>query len=150
MRLLILALFAIALAVPAGAAYEDDGLSEGAVSTDTVKNGDDEDSQAVLQENDEDLSAFVTDYIRKDIQLKGAFLIESAPDKKILKLELVSVTAKAANGENGAKKVEAVFKDAAAKKHTAYFHLQNGPWGGLDIFKIELQPQQKPKPAGKK
>ena len=153
MRLLILALFALALALPAGAAYEDDGLSEDApVSTDTVKNGDDEDSQAMIQENDEDLAAFVTDYIRKDIQLKGAFFIENKADKKILKLELVSVEGKASNGDTGAKKVAATFKDAANKKYSAFFYIQNGPWGGLDIFKIDLKaPQEKPKAApGKK
>jgi hypothetical protein len=150
MRLLILALFSAALALPAAAAYDEDGLSEAAVSTDTVKNGDDEEAQPVIQENDEDLAAFVTDYIRKDIQLKGAFLVESKPDGKILKLDLVSVEAKAAGGENGAKAVTAAFKDAAGKKFHALFHVQNGPWGGLDIFKIELKaPAAAPKKKGK-
>ena len=151
MRLLILALFALALAVPSGAAYEDDGLTEGAVSTETVKNGDDEEAQAVIQENDEDLAAFVTDYIRKDIQLKGAFFMENKADKRLFKLELVSVDGKASGGETGAKTVAAVFKDGAGKKHTVLFHLQPGPWGGLDIFKLELKTtQEKTKAQGKK
>jgi len=121
------------------AAYEDEGLSEAAVSTDTAKNGEEEDGQALIQENDEDLAAFVTDYIRKDIQLKGAFFLEEKGSRKLLKLSLASVEQKAAGSENGVKLVAAVFKDAAGKKYTAVFHLQNGPWGGLDIFKIELK-----------
>ena len=47
--------------------------------------------------------------------------------------------------ENGGKTVAANFKDAAGKKTAVVFHLQNGPWGGLDILKIEL----KAPPAGK-
>jgi hypothetical protein len=128
-----------ALSCPAAAAYEDEGLSEAAVSTDTIKNGEEEDGQAVIQENDEDLAAFVTDYIRKDIQLKGAFFLEEKTSRKLLKLSLASVEQKAASAEGGVKLVAASFKDAAGKKYTAMFHLQNGPWGGLDIFKIELK-----------
>ena len=139
MKLLIFTLFTLALSLPSAAAYEEDGLSEAAVSTETVRNGDEEEAQPVIQENDEDLAAFVTDYIRKDIQLKGAFLLESKPDGKILKLDLVSVEAKARGGEGGARQVPAVFKDAAGKKYPALFHIQNGPWGGLDIFRIELK-----------
>ncbi|MHB0994921.1 MAG: hypothetical protein ACYC2I_00985 [Elusimicrobiales bacterium] len=139
MRPLIFALLPLALALPASAAYEDDGLSEAAVSTETAKNGEDEGALPVIQETGEDLAAFVTDYIRKDIQLKGSFLLESKPDGKVLKLELVSVEARAAGGENGEKMVPVVFKDAAGKKYPAFFHIQNGPWGGLDIFRIELK-----------
>lgn len=151
MKGITLALLAAGLLwpAPAAAAYEDEGLSEAAVSTETVKNSDEEEDQPVIQANDEDLTAFVMDYIRKDTQLKGAFFIEEKPTKKILKLSLVSVDPKPANGEGGARKVTAVFKDAAGKKYPALFYLQNGPWGGLDIFKIELkQPAGKPK-AGK-
>ena len=134
----------------AGAAYEEEGLTEAAVSTETAKSGEEEEAQPVIQETDEDLAAFVTDYIRKDVQLKGAFLIESRADKKILKLDLVSVAAKAAGGDAGAKTVTATFKDQAGKRHTALFHLQNGPWGGLDIFKIELKSPKEKTGAGKK
>ena len=150
MKLLILALFSLAMAAPARA-YEDDGLTEAAVSTETAKTGEEEEAQPVIQENDEDLAAFVTDYVRKDIQLKGSFFLEGKHDRKLLKLDLVSVESKAAPGENGAKKVAAVFKDAAGKKYTAFFHLQAGPWGGLDIFRLELKaPQEKSKPTPKK
>ena len=151
MKLLLLVVLALALAAPARAAYEDDGLSEAAASTETVKNGEEEEAQPVIQENDEDLAAFVTDYVRKDIQLKGSFFLESKPDRKLLKLDLVSVESKAAPGENGAKKVAAMFKDAAGKKYAILFHLQAGPWGGLDIFRIELKaPQAKGGAQGKK
>lgn len=135
----VLLLGALLCPAAARAAYEDEGLSEAAVSTDTVKNGDEEEGQAVIQENDEDLAAFVTDYIRKDIQLKGAFFLEERTSRKLLKLTLASVEQKAGTAEGGVKLVTAVFKDAAGKKCTAVFHLQNGPWGGLDIFKIELK-----------
>jgi len=138
MKYLLMAVLAFG-AAGAAAAYEDDGLSEEAVTTDTAKSGDEDEEQPLIQENDEDLAAFVTDYVRKDIQLKGAFLIESKAEKKILKLDLVSVEKTAENEDGGEKKVSVVFKDASGKKFTAYFHLQNGPWGGLDIFKIELK-----------
>jgi hypothetical protein len=89
----------------------------------------------------------VTDYIRKDIQLKGAFLVEDKASKKVLKLDLVSVDNTAADAEGGAKVVTAVFKDAAGKKLPIAFYLQNGPWGGLDIFKLELKPAKEKQPA---
>ena len=151
MRFMILAALALCLSGQAAAAYEDEGLPEIPTSTETVRGGEDEEEQPLIQETDEDLTAFVTDYIRKDIQLKGAFFIEEKSSKKIFKLELAAVEAKAAGGENGAKAVTAHFKDAAGKKLTVIFHLQNGPWGGLDIFKIELKAAQaKAAPSGKK
>lgn len=134
----------------AQAAFEDEGFSEAAVSTDTARNGEEEDGQTLIQENDEDLAAFVTDYIRKDIQLKGAFLLEEKTARKILKLTPYSVSQKAEDGENGVKKVKAVFEDTAGKKYNAVFYLQNGPWGGLDIFKIELKAAPAPAAAKKK
>jgi hypothetical protein len=141
MNYLPLALLAACLLAPApaAAAYEDEGFSEAAVSTDAVKASDEDDDQTVIQAADDDLAAFVTDYIRKDTQLKGAFFLEEKTTRKLLKLSLVSVEPKAANEEGGAKKITAVFKDAAGKKYTAAFYLQNGPWGGLDIFKLELK-----------
>jgi hypothetical protein len=150
MKGVFLTLLAAGLLAPAraAAAYEDEGLSEAAVSTETAKNSDEEEIQTEIQENDEDLAAFVMDYIRKDTQLKGAFFIEEKGTKKILKLFLSSVEPKPSSGEGGVKKVTVVFKDAAGKKHPALFHLQNGPWGGLDIFKLELK-QTAGKPAGR-
>ncbi len=128
----------LGLAWPAAAAYEDEGFSETAVSTDAV-NGADDEEQPVVQESDEDLADFVTDYIKKDIQLKGSFLLEDKPTGKVLKLELLSVEPKAAGAEGGAKRVKATFKDAAGKKLPVFFLLQSGAWGGLDIFRIELK-----------
>jgi hypothetical protein len=157
MNALFLTLLAAGLLCPAAARayYEDDGFSETAVSTEAAHAADeDEDQQTVIQEADEDLAAFVTDYIRKDVQLKGSFFLEEKATKKLLKLALVSVSQKPENGEAGVKKVAAVFKDAAGKTYPAVFFLQNGPWGGLDIFKIELKsaaaPAKAEKPAAKK
>lgn len=139
MRLALLALLAACAAGPAAAAYEDEGLTEVPASTDTVRNGDEDDGQPVIQETDEDLAAFVTDYISKDIQLKGAFLIEDKAAKKLLKLELLSVEPKCGGSETGEQTVAAHFKDPAGKRFTVIFHLQNGPWAGLDIFRLELK-----------
>ena len=139
MRFTLFAALGLFLAGPAAAAFEDEGLPEAVVSTETAKNGDEDEDLALIQQSDEDLAAFVTDYIRKDMQLKGAFLIEDKAAKKIFRLELVSIEPKASAGENGGKTVAANFKDAAGKKLAVIFHLQNGPWGGLDIFKIEMK-----------
>jgi len=139
MKLAILAALSLCLSGRAAAAYEDEGLPEAIVSTETIKNADEDEDQPLIQENDEDLAAFVTDYIRKDTQLKGAFFLEDKVSKKIFKLELAAVEPKAAGGETAGKTVTAHFKDAARKKFVVLFHLQNGPWGGLDIFKIELK-----------
>jgi len=156
MKALLIAALGLWLAVPAAAAYDEEGLPETVASSDTAR-GEEEEVQPQVQESDEDLAAFVTDYIRKDIQLKGAFFLEERPSKKILKLELASVEPKAAAGQNGARSVTVTFKDPAGKKRTALFWLQDGPWGGLDIFKIELKvpgvkptPELKPAPAKKK
>lgn len=156
MRPILIAALVLCLAVPAAAAYEDEGLPEAVVSSDTAR-GEDEEVQPQVQESDEDLAAFVTDYIRKDIQLKSAFFMEELPSRKILKLDLVSVSPKTSGGENGARAVTVIFRDPAGKKRIALFWLQGGPWGGLDIFKIELKtpgvkpaPELKPAPAKKK
>lgn len=151
MKHLIFAALAAGLLWPrAAAAYEDEGLSEAAVSTDAANASDEEEDQTLIQENDADLSDFVTDYIRKDIQLKGAFFIEDKTSRKILKLALTGVETIASDAEGGAKKVTAVFKDAAGKKVAVVFYLQNGPWGGLDIFKMESKlSAEKPAKAGK-
>ncbi|MDD5209041.1 MAG: hypothetical protein PHV36_06625 [Elusimicrobiales bacterium] len=151
MKFFILAALALCFAGPAAAAFEDEGLTEAAASTETVKSGDEDEDLALIQQSDEDLAAFVTDYIRKDMQLKGAFLIEDKASKKIYRLALSSIEPKAEAGENGGRIVSANFKDAAGKKVTVAFHLQNGPWGGLDIFKLELKSAPlKAAPAGEK
>lgn len=144
MKIAACALLAACLACPAAAAFEEEGLPETLVSTDTARNGEEEEEQPLIQESDEDLAAFVTDYIRKDVQLKGAFLIEDKATGKVLRLELLSVERKAAGGDNGSRAVRAGFKDAAGKKYSALFWVQLGPWGGLDIHKIELGTGAKP------
>jgi len=138
MKFAIFTALALCLADPA-AAYEEEGLPETISSTETAKGGEEEEAQPLIQENDEDLVAFVTDYIRKDIQLKGAFLIEDKASKKIFRLELAGVEPKTSGEGTGPRTVRANFKDAARKKFSILFHLQNGPWGGLDIFRLELK-----------
>lgn len=150
MKVALLAALAFCLAGPASAAYEEEGLPETVASTETAKNGEEDEDLALIQQSDEDLAAFVTDYIRKDIQLKGAFLIEDKASKKLLRLELASIGPKAEGGENGSKLVAANFKDAAGKKFAVIFHLQNGPWGGLDIFRLDLKPAPAKAAPGKK
>ncbi|MGD9642842.1 MAG: hypothetical protein AB7V08_08890 [Elusimicrobiales bacterium] len=144
MKIALYALLAAGLACPLAAAFEEEGLPETLVSTDTARNAEEEEEQPLIQESDEDLAAFVTDYIRKDVQLKGAFLIEDKATGKVLRLELLSVERKAAGGDNGSRAVRAGFKDAAGKKYSALFWVQLGPWGGLDIHKIELGTGAKP------
>lgn len=150
MKFVTLAALALCLAGPAAAAFEDEGLPETEVSSENARNGDEDEDQALIQQSDEDLADFVMDYIRKDTQLKGGFLIEEKASKKIFRLELSSIEPKARAGENGGRIVSAVFKDAGGKKYTVDFHLQNGPWGGLDIYKLELKAPAKAAPAGKK
>ena len=139
MKYFILAALVLLLGPSAKAAYEEEGLSEVVTATDTPKAAEDEDDQAVIQESDEDLVDFVMDYIRRDTQLKGGFLIEDKTSKKILKLNMVSVEQTVKDGPGGTKTVESVFQDAAAQKFSVTFSLQNGSWGGLDISRIEVK-----------
>ncbi|MBU2575257.1 MAG: hypothetical protein KKH28_14405 [Elusimicrobia bacterium] len=136
--------------VPLAAAIQDDDLIEPSLSADTVKSDyGAEDEEAQIQESDEDLAGFAGDYIKKDTALKGAFFIEDRAGKKILKLTLEAVLEKIADGADNAKIAEAVFKDAAGKKHRVLFHLQSAGFSGVDIFKIELKKEENPKPAKK-
>lgn len=151
MKFLLFTALALRLSGPAAAAYDDEGLPEAPASTETVKSGEEEDGLVLIQQSDEDLASFVTDYIRRDIMLKGAFFLEDKAARKILRLELASIEPAASGAENGGKTVTAQFKDAAGKKTAVVFHLQNGPWGGLDIFRIELKAAPAiSKPAPKK
>lgn len=125
------------------AAIEDDDLNGQLVSTDTARQAEEEDDeQAVIQESDSDLAAFVHDYIAKDYQLRGAFFIESPDGKKILKLKLVSIAEKTKDAPGGAKTITALFTDAAGKRYEVLFYLQSSSFGGAEISKIELK--QKP------
>jgi len=133
-----------ALACPAFADYGDGSVSPAAqeVSIDTAAAQPQAGGVGALpfvQDSDEDLAALVMDYIRRDTALKGSFLVEDKAAKKVLKLTVVSAepAAKAAGG--GEKTVEAVFRDEAGRKYTLVFRLQAGPWGGLDIYRIELK-----------
>jgi hypothetical protein len=136
MKFIILTLLTVCLAAGA-AAYDEEGLPEIITSTDTAKNSEEE-GAPIIQESDEDLAAFVTDYIRRDIQLKGAFFLEDGATRKVHRLQLDSVKKSTLPGANGERGVTAVFNDEAGKKFTALFWVQAGPWGGLDIFRIDF------------
>lgn len=150
MKFFCLAALALCLSGPVEAAYDEEGLPEAPASTETAKNGEEEDGLVLIQQSDEDLASFVTDYIRKDTMLKGAFFLEDKAAKKVLRLELASIEPVTAGAENGGKTVTAHFKDATGKKAVVVFHLQNGPWGGLDIFRLELKAAPAGRAAGKK
>jgi hypothetical protein len=149
--LLVCLLAAWGAAAPAAvlAAYDEEGLSETIASSDTARPAEEEEGQVQVQESDEDLAAFVLDYIRRDIQLKGAFLLEDKAAGKILRLELVSAENAARTGAGGNKTVTAVFKQKPAGNYTVVFHLHPVAWGGIDIFKLELK-SPPPGPKGKK
>lgn len=136
MKLLILALLSACLTAGA-AAYDEEGLPETMISTDTARTVEEEEAP-IIQESDEDLAAFVTDYVRRDIQLKGAFFMEDKASKKVHRLQLDSVKKSTLPGGNGERGVTVVFNDEAGKKFTAVFWVQAGPWGGLDIFRIDF------------
>lgn len=132
----------------APAAVPDEDPTETVLSTEAVKGeegAEDEDAQAEIQESDEDLVGYVEDYIQKDIILKGSFLLEDLPAKKVLKLSVDSVSRTVENGQDNSKIVRAVFKDAGAKKYNVRFHLHSAGFSDVDIFKIELKKEEKPK-----
>jgi len=149
MKLILLTVLAFGLAAPACAAFEEEGLPETVASTDTARGSDEEEEQPLVQESDEDLAAFVTDYIRRDIQLKGSFFLEDKASKKVYRLQLASVERKTAPGGNGERGVTVVLKDEAGKKFPAVFWVQAGPWGGLDIFRIDFKAAPARGKAGK-
>ncbi|MBI4801705.1 MAG: hypothetical protein HY796_04180 [Elusimicrobia bacterium] len=151
MKKIFLLCFAF-LVLPA-AALQDDDLLEPPLSTDTAKSdygAEDEEAQAQIQESDEDLTGYVGDYIKKDAALKGAFLIEDLARKKILKLTLETVLEKIEDGADNSKIAEAVFKNAAGRKYRVLFHLQSAGFSGVDLFKIELKKEEKPKKKEKR
>ncbi|MCX5786006.1 MAG: hypothetical protein NTX59_09985 [Elusimicrobia bacterium] len=140
MKKLALAMFVTAGLVLGAAAIEDDDFNDQLVSTDTAKQADEDDDQAVIQESDSDLAAFVHDYITKDSQLKGAFFIENPAKKQILRLKLVSLEKNTKDAPGNAKTLAALFADAG-KSYTVLFYLQSSSFGGTEITKIELSPK---------
>ncbi|MDA8131942.1 MAG: hypothetical protein M0011_10615 [Elusimicrobia bacterium] len=148
MKLLCGAALALALAGPAAASF-DEWEPEASQQADEAQAGEEDGAQPLLQESGEDLADFVTDYIRKDIQLKGAFFIEDKAAKKVLKLSLLAVGTETSDGENGSRAVTARFKDAGGAEFSVLFWLRDAPWGGLDIFRLELK-ASKPAPAAGK
>ena len=141
MKKLALAMFVTAGLALNAAAIEDDDFNDQLISTDTAKPADEDDDQAVIQESDSDLAAFVHDYITKDSQLKGAFFIENPAKKQILRLKLVSLEKNTKDAPGNAKTLAALFADASGKNYAVLFYLQSSSFGGTEITKIELSPK---------
>lgn len=138
----------------ASAAVADEDPAEIVLSTEAVKGdeaADEEDAQAEIQESDEDMVGYVEDYIKKDIILKGSFLLEDVSAKKVLRLSVDSVSRTVENGPDNSKVVMAVFKAADGKRYSVRFHLHSAGFSEVDIFRIELKKEEKPKaPAAEK
>jgi len=153
MKKLFIILALAALACPQARALQDDDLSDSLLSTDTAKTDyapeEDEAAQPYIQESDEDLAAFIQDYVKKDTTLKGAFFMEDPATHKVLKLSLETALKKSVAGPDNTKVMEAVFKDPGGKKHSVLFHIQSAGFGGIDIFKIELKKGTKPAQEGR-
>lgn len=142
MKKLLAACLLAALPCGRAAALADDDLVGEMVSTDTVSGEEsaaDDEAQASIQESDEDLAGFVQDYVGKDIQLKGAFFVEDKATGSVLKLRLESVPKKSVPGPENSRIVEAAFRNAAGRKYSVLFYIQNAGFGGIDIFRIELK-----------
>lgn len=138
MRRVLFSLLALACAAPVSATPGERPARDSA-STAGAAAAVDGEQQPLVQESDEDLTDFVTDYIRKDIQLKGAFFFEDKTSGKVLRLRLSAVEPKIRPGTDGTSAVTARFGDAAGAKHTLVFWVRDGAWGGLDISRIELE-----------
>jgi hypothetical protein len=146
-KIIFLCVLAAPVCLQAGAMTDDD-LSEITVSTDTVRSEpppEEDEALAEIQESDEDLAGFVQDYIKKDAALKGAFFIEEPASGRVLKLNLETVAKKSSEGPNGSRIMEAVFKGPGGKKYSVLFQIQSAGFGGIDIFKLELKKEEKPK-----
>jgi len=115
-------------------AQEDITDDELYISTQTTnEENNDESGEIISQESKEDIINFVEDYIKKDINLKGAFFIEDKISKKILKLNFVKIKEVIMDE----KKVITQFKDSNSKLYEINFFV-SGLWGNLDIIKINI------------
>ncbi|MFH1620071.1 MAG: hypothetical protein ABIG11_09255 [bacterium] len=125
-------------------AKPDSGAAQVSASSDTGRasvSSDSEDGNdypdVMLQESDEDLLALAEDYIRKDIQLKGAFFLENPQDGKILRLGFEGIDKKSVL--KNSRRIRAFFKSDAGKRCEVEFVLEGAQWGSLDIYRIELK-----------
>lgn len=147
MKKIFIACALTALACPQARALQDDDLNGVLLSTDAARADDaaeeDELAQPFIQESDEDLAGFIQDYVKKDAALKGAFFMEDAAARKVLKLSLETTLKKSSAGPDNTKVMEAVFKDAAGKRYAVLFHIRSVGFGGIDIFKLELKKDAK-------
>lgn len=91
----------------------------------------------VMQETEDDIRAIVEDYIRRDIQLKGAFFLEDPRSGRVLKLNFDRVETKGGSEKN--RTVRTAFKDVAGAVYDVDFQLEGAQWGGLDVMRIVLK-----------
>ena len=148
MKKLLIACALAALACPQARALEDDDLGDVLLSTDTARTdfvSEEDDTQAYIQESDEDLAGFIQDYVKKDTALKGAFFMEDPAAGKVLKLSLETAPKRSSSGPDNTRVLEAVFKDPVGRKYSVLFRIRSAGFGGIDIFKLELK--KKPNPA---
>ncbi|MBI4655624.1 MAG: hypothetical protein HY746_02630 [Elusimicrobia bacterium] len=145
MKIFLFFSFLVFLNAGAAFCFEADGNP---ASTETLKDQFDREEITdgagfMIQESDEDIISVVEDFIRKDVQLKGSFLIEDKSQNKILKLEFESIEKTVKTLEDGARVVKTVFNDASGGKTKVFFYLSRAQWGGIDIFQIELKKEAK-------
>jgi len=150
MRKIILAALAATGLTLGWAAMEDDDMANQLISTDTARPAEEDDYQAVIQESDADLAAFVLDYITKDVQLKGDFFIENRSKKQALvrggaaagqclRLKLVSLEKKTKSAAGGTKMLSSRFMETSGAAYEVRFYLQSSSYGGPEIIRIEAE-----------
>ena len=149
MKPLLGAALALALAGPAAASFDEWEPASSQQPAGEAQAGEEDGAQPQLQESGEDLADFVTDYIRKDIELKGAFFMEDKAARKILRLSLLAVGTETSDGGDGARIVTARFRDPGGREVSVLFWLRDAPWGDLDIFRLELKAAKPAPSAGK-
>ena len=91
-------LLAVIMLLPLNMFSQDDDMIDQAVSEEIQEEG----TGIILQDSEEDIKNIVEDYIRKDVNLKGAFFIEEKASWKVLRLKYIVITK--ANIKEGADK----------------------------------------------
>jgi len=134
-------LTAVLLFTAFNAAYAADENGSGEdiyASTQTFSDEGEEAGQVMVQDSEEDVLNFVEDYIKKDISLKGSFLIEDKAGKQVLRLKFLRLK-KEVWTEEAARIAAAEFKDSDSRTYEVQFHVTGINWGNLDINKLVLK-----------
>lgn len=131
------------------AADENGSGDEVYSSTQAYSEEGEEAGQVMVQDSEEDVLNFVEDYIKKDIALKGSFLMEDAASKQLLKLKFLQLRKEVVQEET-AKIAVAELKDSNSRQYEAHFYVTGMNWGNLDISKIVLKKTAPAKEPAKK